>query len=170
MVEVMVVDASVARQCGNVTQVNDLSKSCREALRLIESGGIKVVISTSLRREWRQHASRYAWQWLTDMVSRDRAVAVAPERHAGLRASLATLSGENRREVEKDLLLTEAALEAGQRVLSRDDAQRRLLRSLVPEVPDLSPVHWVGPQHPQCLPWLEAGAPDDRVLQLQSKL
>lgn len=166
----IVVDTSVARQCGNVTTANALSVRCRDLLRAIETNELRVVISDDIRREWKKHASRYARLWLTDMVSRNRHLAVDPSRHAGIRSALSTLNADDRAAVEKDLLLIEAAVDGGSRVISRDWAMRKILHSLAQDVQDLGSIHWTGPEHDGCLAWLNSGAPDDSSLKLAQRL
>jgi hypothetical protein len=80
------------------------------------------------------------------------------------------LGAGEREAVRKDLLLIEGALDDGRRVVSRDAAMRRILHRMAQDLPNLSTVHWVGPEHDKCLTWLAAGAPDDPDLMLAKSL
>lgn len=82
----------------------------------------------------------------------------------------ATLTAEDRRAVQKDLFLIEAALATDGRVLSHDNAMRRILRAMTSDVAVLKDVHWVSPEHDGCIEWLEAGAPTNRLFQLVSRI
>lgn len=162
----IVVDTSVARQCGNITTCAESSVICRKSLTTIDGAGLSVVVSDSIRKEWRRHASRFAWQWLIDMVSRGRFVAVDQARHKEFRTAISKLSAKDQQAVNKDAFLVEAAIETHRRVLSRDDQMWRILKRMAKQVNDLSYVHWVNPREASSLPWLEAGAPEDVRLTL----
>jgi hypothetical protein len=136
----------------------------------IQMSSLRVVISSDIRREWRANASRYAWQWLVDMVSRGRHVVVDPNPEVIIRRALTNLSADNQRAVRKDLLLIEAALDTDKRVLSRDNAMRRILHSMAIDIVILQDVHWVGPEYPGCVEWLNQGAPTDPEIQLSRRL
>lgn len=164
------VDASVARQCGNVTTNNSMSLQCRNVLVEIEKHDHMVVISEAIRHEWRTHASTYAWHWLADMISRNRHVAVDPTVDKALRDAVSRLSKPDREAAWKDLLLIEAALDSDQRVISRDDVMRSILHYISYDVVRIGAVHWVNPAADQCLPWIIVGAPEDSDLKLSKKL
>lgn len=167
MTEYVVIDTSVARACGSETATDATAKSCRDALKAIEAADISVVVCPPLLKEWRDaKASRYARQWLTDMVSRARFVAVEPDQHAALRRQVRSLSGPDRAAAEKDLFLAESAIDRGERVVSRDDVMRRIMAALARDVDDLARVHWVNPVDEAIVSWLESGAPTEPALTL----
>lgn len=166
----VVVDTSVARQSGNVFTELELSAKCREVLRTIETAQLRVVISDDIRREWRTHASRYAWLWLTDMISRNKHIAVDPQRNAELRRAIHKLGEVDRNAALKDLLLIEAALDDGKRIVSRDNAMRRILHGIAGSLSEVGEVHWIGPDHSECIPWLANGAPDNPDIQLSKMI
>jgi hypothetical protein len=161
MTQYIIVDTSVARACGSETSTDATAAGCRDALKSIEKADISVVICPPLLKEWKSaKATRYARQWLTDMVSRARFVAVEPEQHSELRRQVRTLSGPDQAAAMKDLFLMESALECGQRVLSRDDAMRRIMSAIARDLDEVAGVHWVNPGHAGASAWLDEGAPD----------
>jgi hypothetical protein len=162
----IVVDASVARGSGNVTTEAALSLRCRDVLVAIERYEHRVVISDDIRREWRAHASKYSWLWLTNMISRNRHVAVDPNADEELRKAIDSLPEDERQAARKDLLLTEAALDSDRCVISLDKEMREILHRVAQELPRIGAINWVNPESDKCLPWIIAGAPDDPDLQL----
>jgi hypothetical protein len=162
----LVVDASVARQAGNTTTSNAMSVQCRDVLLEIEKNGHKVVISAGIRREWKNHASTYSWHWLTNMISRERHLAVDPTPCRELRRVINALPGADQEAAKKDLVLTEAALDSDYRVVSRDNKMATILRRVATSVPKVGAIHWVNPESGECLPWIIAGAADNPSLQL----
>lgn len=63
--------------------------------------------------------------------------------------------------VAKDLPIVELAMATGQRVISEDARQRKLLAQLVSDVPQLGALCWVGAGKGGAAEWLTRGAPAD---------
>jgi len=135
----------------------------------IETNDLRVVISDDIRREWKEQASKYSWFWFVNMVSRNRHWSVDPVPDVELRRAIDKLVPDDRAAAQKDLLLIEAALDDGGRVISRDKEMHRILRGVARELPKVGAVHWVLPEQDKCLPWLAAGAPNRPDLQLMTR-
>jgi len=80
------------------------------------------------------------------------------------------LRDQDRRAVQEDLHLIEAACASDRVVISRDDAAHVLLSSIAPSCPGFRNVMWCNPvtRGPQALEWLRDGAARVRAWQLRS--
>jgi hypothetical protein len=163
----LVVDASIARSCGDDNAIDSVAILCRDTLLAIRDSGLWVAMSPALMAEWVEHRSRFAVKWLGEMVDRRMIRAINPPEHQELRAAMALVEDMGVRNLlQKDLLLAEAALDVDLRLLSRDRKARQHFAALAATIPVLRGVHWVNPEDTNCLLWLGAGAPDDSSLLL----
>lgn len=156
------VDASVARSAGLETAPDPHSRLCREVLDAILSAGHRVVLSPECLAEWKRHRSGYSRLWLVRMISRRRALFTESVRNEDLRRRLnqVGLRDRERRAVEKDLHLVEAALPHDRIVLSRDEAIRQILRGVAVQIRELQGLLWGNPiiEEEKVVAWLEGGA------------
>jgi hypothetical protein len=165
--QALVVDASVARSCGDETAVAAESVACRDVLNAIRNSSLFLVLSPAITVEWIEHRSRYSVKWLSDMVDRRLVLQVDPPPRLAVRNAIAAIGDAGIRELlTKDLLLVEAALATGDRVISRDRQVRQHLHALSSSVVELRNIHWVNPEDVVCILWLRAGAPNNQVLKL----
>jgi hypothetical protein len=65
----LVIDASVARSCGNPTADKPPSNTCRDFLYAVLDCEHQVVMTTEIRAEWQKHQSRNTARWLRLMIS-----------------------------------------------------------------------------------------------------
>lgn len=158
----LVVDASVARSAGLETAPDPHSRLCREVLEAILSVGHRVVLSPECLAEWKRHRSGYSRLWLVRMISQRKVVFIESVRNEDLRRRLgqAELRDRERRAVEKDLHLVEAALPHDRIVLSRDEAMRQILGRVAVEIRELQALLWGNPavEDEQIVAWLRGGA------------
>jgi hypothetical protein len=56
----IVVDASVARSCGDITAIHPLPIQCRDFLLAMQEQQHSVVMTKEIRAEWDKHQSRFA--------------------------------------------------------------------------------------------------------------
>ena len=161
----IVVDTSVARAVGESGK--QPAKACRDSLAaILQDKHYRLAMNDTLKREWLKvreegspYASRFALAWLTDMESEQR-VKTFSERKDFINqciqasASLAAASA-----IQKDLHLVDLALQADQRVLSKDKKIVGHLRQLGKHVPEVCPILWVHPVDHDAPAWLAGGAP-----------
>jgi hypothetical protein len=102
------------------------------------------------------------------MISRKRFEKVREEwpGETKLLDAASELPGHQPDAVAKDTHLIGLAMMTDHRVVSLDDAQRRLLRDLLPTIPEIGKVHWASPKDAQTVGWLREGAPETPALQL----
>lgn len=124
----MVIDASIARACGQPEAIYPTSVHCREFLENVLLTCHHMVMTREIRDEWNKHASKFAQAWKVEMVSRKKVVAHNTE---SLDRSLwdalenfAKTDGQ-RGEIVKDIHLLEAALATDQIIVSLDENTAR---------------------------------------------
>lgn len=165
----IVVDTSVAKAAGTGhPDAGPPSPACVAVLNAITEGGHGVVFNEILWREWQRHARPHAMKWLATMRGRRRFSSLSelwPGEPALLSAA-ADLPGNQPAEIAKDAHQVGLAMLTDRRVVSLDTTQRALLRKLLPQVPELGPLHWASPAEAPTVTWLAAGAPDEPRLQL----
>ena len=165
----IVVDTSVARAASEKDK--QPAKACRDSLEAIRKDEhYRLAINDTLKHEWLKereegeesspYASRFALAWLTGMEQEGR-VKTFSERKDFINqciqasASLAAASA-----IQKDLHLVDLALQADQRVLSKDKKIVGHLRQLGARVPEVCPILWVHPVDHDAPAWLAGGAPN----------
>jgi len=163
----IVVDTSVARAAGK--SEDRTAQACFNSMEAIfAESSYLAAFNRSLLREWlkkikdrkgreRRYASCYASEWFLKMRGR---LVILPERKDFINqciqasASLAAASA-----IQKDLHLVDLALQADQRVLSKDKKIVGHLRQLGKHVPEVCPILWVHPVDHDAPAWLAGGAP-----------
>lgn len=170
----VVIDASIARAAGPEEAVFPTSKHCRDTLKTVLHVCHRLVMTDSIRSEWKLHQSRFAHTWLTQMYARRKVdyVAVAEDARARATAAACQSSEQQGDAVLKDYHLVEAALCADRIVLALDDKVRRLLGRAAAHLPELQTLLWVNPDRTEesCIDWLGAGAPFETARNLASVL
>jgi hypothetical protein len=164
----LVVDASVAGAAGS--SQHPTSKSNRDFLREVWKVCHKVVMPPEISEEWKEHSSKFTQGWRKSMVAARKLLAVPSVPNAALRRRINRFrfTPRQRRAVEKDAPLVEAALAADRIVISRDAEARALFSALAPDWPPLFNVVWLQPDaNPgEALEWLRRGARPVRKWQL----
>lgn len=171
----IVVDASIAHAAG--TTDAPTSSNCREFLfGLRDATQCHCVFTAELRDEWKRHASFLSAKWQTSMYSRRRVTNLPEASNDQLRAHLDECAGTIAEQADtarhkkisaalaKDAHLVEAAIQAGNRVASLDDAVRGYLNACAKTHASLKRIVWVNPNNAdeQARNWIQAGAPLDR--------
>lgn len=163
----IVVDASVLRAAS--VHGSAPAPACADCLEAIRSAGLHLAVNDALRAEWKTHQGGFATRWLGTMVARRRLRRIHADWDGEITlidAANELLSSKDANEVHKDRHLVALARLTDDRVLSLDDAQARLLRSLIAQVQELSQILWAAPLRPAAEAWLAQGAPDDVSLTL----
>jgi hypothetical protein len=163
----LVIDASIARSCGDDKATYPTSIHCRDFLVATQVSQHRIVITPDIKAEWDKHKSRFARQWLGSMIARKQVTRIAnlsvdPELWNPIE-KLAQNDSE-RAAMAKDILLLEAALATDRRIASLDEnTARRYYKLAAQTIPKLREIVWVNPDKPAENPigWLQAGAPAD---------
>ena len=121
-------------------------------------------MTPDLEDEWDRHQSNYAREWRVAMETEGLVYAVSPVEDQDLsRGILSTAqSTNNRRALDKDLHLIEAARATDDTVSSLDEKVRGLLREAARVIEGIRAIVWVNPAKTadeEPLLWLRNGAP-----------
>jgi len=166
----LVIDASIAKRAGSENAVFPGSILCHHFLVSVRELTFQVAMSPDIYMEWKNHASRFSFKWLTEMYGRKRVASIGDVEKKILRNSIVhTSSHENHQKaMAKDCLLLEAALVTDNIVFSLDEKVRRLFRHAAVTIDEIKPIHWANPElsEDKVMAWLQAGAPADKKLQL----
>jgi hypothetical protein len=158
----LVIDASVAF---GRSEVHPIAKARRDFLRQVLKVCHKIVVTPAGAKEWKRHQSDFAKEWRATMESKRKIVWVQPAINRELRDLIIERAGNEgeRREMEKDAHLIEAALATDQTVASADERARRGFAAFVPGLPELRAVVWVNPEKDpkRVLDWLRWSGQDD---------
>lgn len=167
----LVIDASVASSAGGPDASASVSKRCRDLLdRMIDDTDHYIVLTSDIRSEWREHASRSARGWLREMVQSNRIVALEDVDYDVLRQAIEAYAPQEGVAdlMQKDRHLIEAALETDLRILSLDDQVRAHFSRSCDEINLIQDVLWANPRPPdeECIDWIVMGTPreDERLL------
>jgi hypothetical protein len=163
----IVVDASVARSCGDSKAVHPLPVQCRDFLIAMQEYKHGIVMTKEIREEWTKHQSRFALTWLRQMVAKKQFEAVSlPELDQEIWQPIEALAktDKERAAMTKDILLLEAALATDRRIVSLDEnTARKYFTDAAKEIVKLQPLIWVNPSKEKENPieWLQNDAPVD---------
>ncbi len=163
----IVVDASVARSCGNATAIHPLPIKCRDFLLAMQEHQHSVVMTKEIRAEWDKHQSRFALTWLRQMVARKQFKAIPlPELDQDIWKPIESLAktDKERAAMTKDILLLEAAIATDRRIASLDEnTARKYFTEAAKEIVKLQQLVWVNPSQEKENPieWLKNDAPAD---------
>jgi hypothetical protein len=163
----IVVDASVARSCGDSKAIHPLPIQCRDFLIAMQECKHSVVMTKEIREEWNKHQSRFALTWLRQMIAIKQFKAVSlPELDQEIWEPIEACAktDKERAAMTKDILLLEAALATDRRIVSLDEnTARRYFTDAAKEIVKLQPLIWVNPSKEKENPieWLQNDAPAD---------
>ena len=100
-------------------------------------------MTDAIHDEWKNHMSRFTRKWLCSMAAhRKPSERVRP---SNISVDTAEWSNPDRKVVEKDLCLIEAALSADKVIVTRDDAFRRVLAKTSQGTQLLNSIEWFNP-------------------------
>jgi Cys-tRNA synthase (O-phospho-L-seryl-tRNA:Cys-tRNA synthase) len=120
----LVIDASVARACGNSTTTHPAAIQCRDFLLTLKKSQYGVVMTEDIRAAWQEEPSRFAEEWLCDMTKQSRLKVIPiPKIDLEIRSSIEPMAktDQERSAMNKDILLLEAALATDKRIVSLDE-------------------------------------------------
>jgi predicted nucleic acid-binding protein len=169
----VVVDADVLRAAGGTE--HPTSKRARQALEAIRAGEHRLVLSGPLLREYKNHESRFATLWRSNMVARKRLQHWDYVEDSALRNRLVDALPKDavsqQREVLKDAHLLEAAVATGQRIVSMDAKAKALFQKACPKLQAHGCLLWgdLTEQPEGTIKWIEDGCRDDLARHLCPK-
>ncbi len=172
-----VIDTNIARSAGAENAIAPTSLHCRNVLRMMTQKRFYVVMSTELRREWKDHASKRSKKWLGQMTKRDRVLDIRNARNEEFREKMRNTAedvtpkaakAKHMRDMKKDYHLLEAALVSDMAVLSCEKVCRELYQQAAKTVAEIQPILWVNPDLPgdDAVAWLQRGAPNEKKRRL----
>ena len=149
----LVIDANVARSAGETK--HPVSTSCREFLETATRFSHRVVMTTEIQEEWREHASKFARRWLVRMYARRLVHRCTVAGNDPFRQRIAGVLPD-----AGDLHLLEAAIVTDRLVASQDERARAAFRRVSGKVREIQSVVWVNPTREAEAPigWLSSGA------------
>jgi hypothetical protein len=170
----IVIDASIAKAAGSDNASNPVAIFCSKFLTAVLRVCHRAVLTDALAVEWSNNQSKFARAWRRQMMSRRKIEEPTVGENATLRQGIRNAAGDDSvaEILEKDCHLIEAALATDQCVASLDDRARHHFHHVAAKVRQLRKVHWVNPAPPSpqagsstehAIPWLEAGAPNDKT-------
>ena len=160
----IVVDASVAAAAG--LSENPVSIDCRSFLMEFRGASCLAVMYAELKKEWDDHSSGFAADWLASMIGSKRIVFIQREYKIELQTQLSSVVLTSKEMVDwaKDFHLICASLQADKSIASRDRKAEALFRKLAESVQTLHKIEWFDPErdaaHTQ--PWLQGKNPQKR--------
>lgn len=158
----LVIDASVARSCGAPDAESAVASDCRDFLIAVLQICHRVVMTDSISQEWAKHQSNFARRWRVQMVARKKMYVIDEAEDEDLRDSILQVADgkKERRVLEKDIHLVQAALASDGIVISRDESAWKAVLSVRPRVTRLQRIIWLNPtvNRQDVLDWLKQGA------------
>jgi len=156
----LVIDANIAHSAG-FSDVQD-SRYCRLSLDAVLDGDYVAVFNEALRREWKDHLSRYSWTWQRSMVAQRR-VEYAEGKEFAIYLDRACSSLEHERwkdDLRKDFHLIQSALASGQTILSLEKNFPKFVAIASLKVREFSTLYYANPasEGEGCVDWIKAGA------------
>ena len=160
----LVIDASVAKASGGDEATCSTAIKTRDFLLAVRRICHKVVMTPAIQAEWNRHQSGFARAWRSSMVARGKLTARNVEERQDIRQQVESenITQKQKNAMLKDCHLIEAAISTDRRIISLDDAARKLFVGLSHNVTDIQEVLWVNPvsDAEQVIAWLE-GAPNE---------
>ena len=167
----LVIDASVAARAGDRRRLHPEGKRSRDFLAQVLVICHRMVLTSQIGDEWREHQQSFARKWRKWMYARKKVDCIDVEHDETLRRRIERVGAtdKEREEMLKDCLLIEAALATDRRVASLDEKARNMLGRASEHVAELKRIVWVNPNRPEEHPitWLEKGAGLERERMLE---
>ena len=168
----LVIDVSVAIAAGGKYASHPTSKNCRDFLSFVLSICHHAVMTPEIKQEWEKGISRFTRKWLGWMRRRDKILTVKKSGNVEIRKQLKNSQAptNDKKKMEKDVRLIEAALKTDRIIISLDDEARSLFKKFAESSQSLEKIVWVNPAKftEEPIAWLENGAKPEKERQLGS--
>ena len=141
----IVIDASIA--CSASTRDNPESSCCRKFLDSVRSVCHKIVMTRDILDEWKEKRSNYSHTWLASMCARRKVCRLGKVEDDNLRVLVdkCSLTEKERKAIEDDIHLLEAALATDLLIASKDEEMRKALDKLALNIRELRAIVWINP-------------------------
>jgi hypothetical protein len=120
----LVFDASIAKACSKSTAMYPTAMRCRDFLLKLQKSSYGVVMTEDTESEWKEYSSEFTHTWRCEMTKKGRLEIISnPKADLDIRNSIEPLAktDQERAEINKDILLLEAALATDKRIVSLDE-------------------------------------------------
>jgi len=173
----LVIDTSVASAATERITPDRTSKSCCDFLKtvLVLDCHHRLVMTPDLKTEWDRHQSAFSRKWRLSMIAKKRFDYLNIGADESLRTRIEAIAetDKDRKAMEKDYILIEAAIASDKVVISRDQKARVPFQKAAIRIRELQNIAWINPDKPDENPieWLKSGAnPDaERLLGFSKK-
>lgn len=168
----LVIDTDITSAAGDERSKDMEAKTCHDLLEKVRDTEHYFVITTDIWREWKQHRSNFAHDWLQTMYARKLVVKLGDVRNPLLRDKiLKSIKPKDHDAAEKDIHLLEAAIAADRLLISKNRKDMERFIAITDRVGEIQMIVWVNPMNTDdlCFPWLENGCPAERHRMLGSK-
>lgn len=135
-----VIDADIARSSG-LTE-HPVSSGSRKLLESVAAGGHKAAMCPTLRKEWKDHRSKFATRWMASMVAKKRIVFVTPASTVKSHIEAHVDEGNEKEVALKDCHLIDAALESDKIIASNDDKARAVFCKIALTKGEIRTISW----------------------------
>lgn len=173
----LVIDASVARACGDHQASSNVSKICRDVLDIVLEVCHRMVIDQKIIQEWDNQQSRYAEKWRVQMRKRGKTIVVPKNTDVNVFDRIVNAAETTDRPdvvefveaVAKDIHLIEAGLRSDLIVISLDKKAKANFEQISMQVGELANIEWINPElDTDVVGWLKAGAKNSSYPRLGS--
>lgn len=156
----LVIDANIAHSAGSSEVPSSLYS--RECLNAVLNNDHIAVFNSSLRGEWKAHASLFAKRWWRSMAARRRIDDVEGEEFAAHLAPACAYLEEDgwKAALRKDFHLVQSALASDWTILSNERSFPKYVALASRKVRVLSTLYFANPEveGSPCIVWIKAGA------------
>ncbi|AZG84293.1 hypothetical protein N032_00580 [Pseudomonas syringae pv. pisi str. PP1] len=135
-----VIDADIARSSG-LTE-HPVSSGSRKLLEAVAAGGHKAAMCPTLRKEWREHRSKFATRWMASMVAKKRIIFVTPTNTMKIHIEENVEDSKEKEVALKDCHLLDAALESDKIIASNDDRARAVFCKIALNNGEIRTISW----------------------------
>jgi hypothetical protein len=135
-----VIDADIARSSGLTD--HPVSSGSRKLLESIADGGHKAAMCPTLRKEWRDHRSKFATRWMASMVAKKRIIFVTPTTAIKTHIEETVEDGKEKEVALKDCHLLDAALKSDKIIASNDDKARAVFCKIALTNGEIRTISW----------------------------
>lgn len=167
--KVLVIDASIARSAGPPHSNHPTSSNCRNFLENVLVICHRIAMTPEIRREWDEHQSRFAREWLRRMIAKRKLCPLknlVSDKRLWTTLENIAQTDQQRAQIVKDIHLLEAALASDKIVISLDEnTAHKFFDKAAQTIIELQKITWVNPdriEEEEPISWLKNGAKPDK--------
>jgi hypothetical protein len=141
----LVIDASIAQSSGETE--HPVSKICREALNCILKICHHIILTRTIREEWKHHKSKFARKWLCAMYARKKIKNIEDAALPEVTIKQSNVSQNDLIGLEKDLPLIQGACAGDGIIITRDEEITKIWSRCREHIKTPQFVRWINPVH-----------------------